>query len=206
MEHFYKNIQGWSDGIVEIYQHMVSVVPKPELQFNGSGFVPTTTRQFHFVEVGTWKGCSAAFMAVEIINSEKNIKFDCVDTWLGSGNEGGHDQDEDVKSGKLYEKFIESMKPVEGHYNPVRLSSLDAAKLYEDASLDFVFIDAAHDYDNVKADILAWLPKVRPGGAIAGHDFNHAPDENGVDYGPGKAVRELFTDYQTPPYCWFKIV
>ena len=33
------------------------------------------------------------------------------------------------KLGKLYEKFIESMKPVEGHYNPVRLSSLDAAKL-----------------------------------------------------------------------------
>ena len=37
-----------------------------------------------FVEVGSWKGKSAAFMAVEIANSNKQIDFYCVDTWEGS--------------------------------------------------------------------------------------------------------------------------
>ena len=35
----------------------------------------------HFVEVGSWKGMSSAYMAVEIINNKKNIKFDCIDLW-----------------------------------------------------------------------------------------------------------------------------
>ena len=37
-----------------------------------------------FVEVGSWKGKSAAYMAVEIINSKKKITLDCIDTWEGS--------------------------------------------------------------------------------------------------------------------------
>ena len=37
-----------------------------------------------FVEVGSWKGKSSAYMAVEIANSRKDINFYCVDHWLGS--------------------------------------------------------------------------------------------------------------------------
>ena len=68
MEHFYNNIQGWSDGIDILYQKMVKAVPSGEMVFNGDGFAPASTRPYHFVEVGTWKGKSAAFMAVEIKN------------------------------------------------------------------------------------------------------------------------------------------
>ena len=39
--------------------------------------VEQAKENFHFVEVGTWKGKSAAFLAVEIINSGKTIHFDC---------------------------------------------------------------------------------------------------------------------------------
>jgi hypothetical protein len=54
MEHFYQEIEGWFtfDGL---YQNMVHGSPENS----------------HFVEVGTWKGGSAAFMCVEIINSKK---------------------------------------------------------------------------------------------------------------------------------------
>jgi predicted O-methyltransferase YrrM len=38
---------------------------------------------------------------------------------------------------------------------------------------DVVFIDALHDYESVKQDIDLWWPRVRPGGYLCGHDYNH---------------------------------
>lgn len=68
IQHFWQNIHGWDDGIPPVYQEMVKQAE------DGS----------HFVEVGSWKGKSSAYMAVEIANSGKRIRFDCVDTWGGS--------------------------------------------------------------------------------------------------------------------------
>jgi len=67
-------------------------------------------------------------------------------------------------------------------------TSLVASKKLPDDSLDFVFIDAGHDYISVKEDILLWAPKVKVGGMIFGHDF--CDDFPGVE----QAVRELFGD------------
>lgn len=38
---------------------------------------------------------------------------------------------------------------------------------------DIVFIDAAHDFENVLRDIRAWWPHVRDGGYLCGHDYQH---------------------------------
>ena len=43
--------------------------------------------------------------------------------------------------------------------------------LYDEESLDFVFIDAAHDMRNVLADVASWTPKIKKGGIMAGHDY-----------------------------------
>lgn len=53
----------------------------------------------------------------------------------------------------------------------IRLPSLEAAATVEDGSLDFVFIDANHETEAVRADIRAWRPKVKPGGLL-GHDID----------------------------------
>jgi len=73
--------------------------------------------------------------------------------------------------------------------NPIRTTSIEASKLYEDNSLDFVFIDASHKYVDVKDDIKSWLPKVRKGGILAGDDI--------IWGGVEKAVKELLPEYQT---------
>ena len=179
MKHFYMELDGWFT-FPSLYDMAVKDAPQDA----------------HFVEVGVWKGCSAAFMAVQIINSGKNIKLDLVDTWEGSVE---HQYDPDVVNGTLYDRFIENMKPVEGHYRPIRMESLKAAELYEDESLDFVFIDASHDYQNVKNDILAWYPKIKIGGKLAGHDYNWGTVRGAVH--DLLHYKSLFTDHVS----WFVI-
>lgn len=53
----------------------------------------------------------------------------------------------------------------------IKADSIEAARQVPDASLDFVFIDAAHTTAAVTADIHAWAPKVKAGGMITGHDW-----------------------------------
>eukprot|EP00933_Yihiella_yeosuensis_P032566 TRINITY_DN26187_c0_g1_i1.p1 TRINITY_DN26187_c0_g1~~TRINITY_DN26187_c0_g1_i1.p1 ORF type:complete len:391 (-),score=74.94 TRINITY_DN26187_c0_g1_i1:22-1194(-) len=67
-----------------------------------------------------------------------------------------------------------------------RQTSLAAADDVQDASLDLVFIDGNHTYLGAKEDIAAWRSKVRPGGFISGHDWNHRHD------GVTRAVPESF--------------
>ena len=53
----------------------------------------------------------------------------------------------------------------------IKLSSLETAPLFMDGYFDLVFIDGDHSYDAVTEDIKAWLPKVRNGGILCGHDY-----------------------------------
>src|SRR3990167_7957487 len=53
----------------------------------------------------------------------------------------------------------------------VRKYSMDAVKDFEDNSLDFVYIDANHEYEYVKQDITEWAKKVKSGGIVSGHDY-----------------------------------
>jgi hypothetical protein len=43
-----------------------------------------------------------------------------------------------------------------------------------------VFIDADHTYESITSDIQSWLPKVKVGGIISGHDYNHPPVKQAV--------------------------
>lgn len=155
MEHFYQNIQGWF-----IYGPLYDAVVS---MFDDGA---------HFVEVGSWRGRSTAYLAVNIANSRKNIKLDAIDTWRGSLDEEVHQNDPSVINDTLYDEFLKNIEPVKHIVNPVRLDSKSAVEMYEDESLDFVMIDAGHDYESVKADIQNFLKKVRSGGMIAGDDHS----------------------------------
>lgn len=154
MEHFYDTIDGWAIGIPRIYKDIVN----------------KSKDGAHFVEIGSWLGKSSASMCVEIINSGKNIKFDCIDiwdvgTWSSKTVEG-------MSADDLYNKFIKNMEPVKDTFTAIREDSTKAADLYTDNSLDFIFLDADHSYESVKRDITAWLPKVKSGGILAGDDYH----------------------------------
>lgn len=87
-----------------------------------------------------------------------------------------------VQQGKDYAMSV--LSPFADRTQWLIMPSVDAAKHVENGCLDYVFIDAGHFYDDVKSDIEAWLPKIKPGGVMAGHDYSrrfrgvqHAVDE-----------------------------
>ena len=161
MEHFYQDIYGAFD-FQDLYTNIINSLPN----------------NAHIVEVGVWKGCSAAYLAVEAINSNKNIKIDLIDQWIKIGS---------VEDYSI-EEVAQNLNPVINYVTLIKSNSIAATSLYEDHSLDFAFIDADHTYESVKKDIMAWLPKIKIGGVIAGHDYCHSV--------PGviKAVNEIFSD------------
>jgi len=166
MKHFHDDVYGFSQSdLFSLYKKMVD-------RFDSGS---------HFVEVGTFLGKSAVFMAVEIINSGKNIKFDCVDHWLGSEE---HRDNENVNIDTLYDDFLKNIEPVKGIINPVKMGSVEASFLYEPNSLDFIFIDASHDRDSVKADLASWMVRLKEDGIIAGDDIGAS--------GVSEAVRWFF--------------
>jgi hypothetical protein len=70
-----------------------------------------------------------------------------------------------------YNYFISKSKRLT-NIDLIKDYSSSAVTRFKNESLDMVFIDAAHDYLNVKNDIELWLPKVRKGGVLAGHDYS----------------------------------
>lgn len=164
-QHIYKDIEGWFN-FEDFYSEVAS----------------NARDDWQMVEVGCWKGRSAAFLLVELANAGVNPSFFCVDTWDGSpehlDENSQHYEPEIQIENWLYNKFLENMKPLEDLYTPIRKASVEAAKTFADNSLDFVFIDASHDYDNVMDDLNAWYPKMKKckscghsDAIFAGHDF-----------------------------------
>lgn len=128
-----------------------------------------------FVEVGAWFGKSTAYMAKKIKESRKQIKFHVVDIWCTKENTSDLLKEFYAKhNNDIYQQFIDNMNKTgsSDHIIIKRKLSHQAALDFENESLDFVFIDAAHDYESVKLDIQSWFPKVKNGGVIAGHDIN----------------------------------
>ena len=183
LKHFHQDIPGWcSKEQLELYRQV------SKQAYPGS----------KFVEVGAWRGKSTAAMCVNLANrlNEKDgrVDFYSVDTWLGGPE---HQNDLLIISGSLYDDFLVNISPVRGYVQPLRMTSLEAAKLFEDESLDFIFLDADHRYEHIRADIIAWLPKLKPGGMICGDDYGN-PDWPGVE----QAVDELLDDIAIANRVW----
>jgi hypothetical protein len=153
LKHFYQDIQGWSN-FLDLTRLLVLTLPEKGL----------------FVEVGTWKGRSAAFAGVEILRHRPSARLILIDTWQGS-DEPAHKADPIIQAGRLFEHCKENLAPLGRLPEYIRATSGDAALTFASESLDVVFLDAAHDYENVKADLVAWAGKVKPGGYLAGDDM-----------------------------------
>jgi len=136
-----------------------------------------------------------------LLENTPGIKLFCIDSWAPYS---------EVKSNRKQDRYKRiALKRLVG-LNPeiIQKLSLDALADFKNESLDFIYIDAANDYANVKADLEGWALKVKPGGFISGHDyFNHR------NFGVVRAVDEYaarfditvnITSEEVPSFFWVK--
>lgn len=162
LEHTYRSIEGWFT-FPRLYRRAIRKVPD-----GGT-----------LVEIGVWKGKSLLFLATESIKSGKDHRIVAIDPWEDDGASVGETADSDA----AYADFQRNIAPASERVEVMRTTSLEASREFADESIDFVFVDASHRYEDVLADLETWAPKVRPGGVIAGHDFHWK--------GVNRAVREF---------------
>jgi len=137
------------------------------------------------VEVGTFSGENAVVMAQYF----KSVVT--VDPWAN-----GYDNDDHASNANMAEvekKYFDRIKDLK-NISHLKLTSLDASSEFEDASLDFVYLDGDHQTDAVVLDIDAWKPKIRKGGILAGHDINMEKVYNAVSQRLNGVVARLFKD------------
>lgn len=124
------------------------------------------------VEVGVWQGQTL----FGLLNKAPNLKMVGVDQWsipVGIGNQmdGGYSNYKLRDMDNMRKKVeMTAFAFYSGRVTILNMSSLEAAELFKDQTFDFVFIDCDHRASFVRADIAAWMPKVKKGGMLLGHD------------------------------------
>jgi len=119
-------------------------------------------------EIGVREG----FYSENLCKTIPDLELLCVDMWEPYP---GHRSPNLAKN--HYKEAQDRLEP----YNTtiIKFLSMEAVRTIHDESLDFVYIDAAHRFDNVMQDLIEWSKKVRPGGIVSGHDYYRGRN-NGV--------------------------
>jgi hypothetical protein len=127
------------------------------------------------------------------------LQLTCVDSWVTRQGQNPHFKGGQPFPPDLPEAYAhtrERLAPYAVTY--LRMWSADAARYVPNASLDFVYLDATHWFENVVADLALWVPKVRVGGIVAGHDYE---DRFYADNRVSVAVQGWTKSYGISP--WF---
>lgn len=164
------------------------------MRWNVMGDIINANDYETIVEIGIRKGRNAS----QILKRCPSIrKYYAVEPWKQVGAYAHISNDMHNKDKMVFQQHC---RPFMDRITVMEMRSEDAAPLVEDGSVDLVFIDGDHRYEAVKLDIELWLPKIRAGGIISGHDYDNLPRFAGV----AEAVKEAFDDYELgADWTWY---
>lgn len=141
-------------------------------------------------EIGVWQGQNAAVLCA----ANPHLHLYAVDPWAPQ-SDYREDKNDAHRLQDAYQLAQQRLAPYNVTF--LRMPSLEAATRVPDGSLDFVYIDSNHRYESAKADLEAWVPKVRKGGVVSGHDFFTKVKKH-IDV--ERAVREYAAAHDIPQW------
>jgi predicted O-methyltransferase YrrM len=120
-------------------------------------------------------GKSTVYMAEKIKNSNKKIHFYVIDNFVGEPTENTEN---------LYESYLSNLdiNEVSNYVRTLKMTSQEALSKFKNKTIKFIFIDGSHKHEDVKADILGFLTKMKDESIMAGHDYHYVKN----------AVNEVF--------------
>src|SRR6056300_994229 len=136
-----------------------------------------------------------------IKDSQKKINLTVVDTFKGNGD-SVQSKILDLHGGDLFTEFSDNALLFENYdnFNIIKDQSIHAKDSFVNNSLDFVYLDANHNYQQLTDDIDSWFYKVKPGGIIAGDDYG-----TNIFGDVTKAVNNYFYGQVTQTgWTWFR--
>lgn len=146
------------------------ILPSPEIWHRDDfAYLCVWRRLYRAVEVGVDRGEFASVFLSRWIGNEY---------WGVDDYQPYPEMDYDRTADFFF--AVERLKPHAGRVKLVKRGSVAASRLFDDGSVDFIYIDGAHDYASVRADLDAWYPKLSDRGILAGHDFDNQPGHAGV--------------------------
>lgn len=159
LEHWDK-IQGWFD-FEDIYNRMAEEVLDREI----------------IIELGVWKGKSLIYLADRLKQYAKWVPVIGIDAFDGRGW-GGFEtigrldrQNGDMRT--VYQQCMDNIEACGVGYRTkiIQADCIEAAGMFANESVRFLFIDDTHESEHIKREIAAWLPKMQRPTFMAGHDY-----------------------------------
>lgn len=141
------------------------------------------------VEVGVRNGAFSAWL----LHRWQGFRLLSVDPWQSYSDDDYVDiaNVDQSRHEDLLMQTRHRLRPFGSRSEILRTTSADAAQRLENASLDFVYLDARHDLQAVSDDLARWFPKVVRGGLLSGHDYLDGDLREG-QFGVKTAVDEFF--------------
>jgi predicted O-methyltransferase YrrM len=127
------------------------------------------------IEIGVQKG---EYAAVVLSQWPANTEYWCVDLWQVQKNY--HDMANAVNHDAYFAETQSRLAPYGSRVKYIRDYSTKAALTFKNESIDFIYVDARHDYAGVMEDMVAYWPILKTGGILAGHDYMNVDEVKAI--------------------------
>lgn len=128
-----------------------------------------------FVEVGVWKGRSTSFIGP--ICNANGTRLVCVDHFSGSTDTLAARYAAELETCNVEATFRANMTALGIEVEVLAVPSAIAVERFAVGSVDRVFLDGSHDGPSVREDLTLWMARLKEGGVLAGHDYDHKHPE-----------------------------